>query len=294
MTALLEAFLTRFPVPFIVGAPRSGTTLLRMMLDTHPEMAIPPETGFLPRVLRRNRLPWFSRSTLTQMIVGSEAWRDFHLDEAELARCLEKLDPFNVSDGLRGFYQLYAQRFGKSRWGDKTPNYGLIMRGIRRLLPESRCIHLIRDGRDVACSVRDLWFAPGRDYRLLGQDWARRVECIRRQNRQGAYLEVRLEDLVLNPRKVLQEVCTFIELEFDPVMLEYPAHSAERLQEHEGRSRANGRCLITKAERMDQQRRTTQALDPTRIGSWKSHMNQEAHDRFLEGGGHLLRELGYL
>src|SRR4029434_6926754 len=136
--------------PFIVGVPRSGTTLLRIMLDAHPQLAIPPETGFLSRLVR---LPWLwaaglGRRRLLTIITRAESWPDFHLDAHALAEALDAVKPFTLADGLRAFYRLYAARFNKSLWGDKTPLYGRHAYSIARLLPEARFIHLIRDGRD--------------------------------------------------------------------------------------------------------------------------------------------------
>src|ERR1700749_1142202 len=113
------------PMPFIVGSPRSGTTLLRFMLDAHPELAIPPETGFLtlgPKLKGRgDKL----RERFFQEVVNypksSPNWPDFEIPEGTFRAALAEINPFTVSDGYRAFYRLYAARFGKARWGDKTP-----------------------------------------------------------------------------------------------------------------------------------------------------------------------------
>ena len=71
------------------------------------------------------------------------------------------IEPFSIAAGTRAFYQLYADRFEESRWGDKTPTYGLHLAAIARVLPEARIIHFIRNGRVVALSLRQTWFLPG-------------------------------------------------------------------------------------------------------------------------------------
>ena len=70
------------------------------------------------------------------------------------------IESFDLGEALRAFYGVYAGRFGKWRWGDKTTNYVRQMSLIHDLLPETRFVHIIRDGRDVALSTRDLWFGP--------------------------------------------------------------------------------------------------------------------------------------
>jgi hypothetical protein len=147
-------------VPFVVGVGRCGTTLLRLMLDAHPNIAIPPETHFIPALAD----PGVNESSCEEffrIVTSSPRWADFHLDKALFRSALEKLNPFSQSDGLRCFYSMYADRFGKRCWGDKTPSYSLHMTLIQSLMPEARFIHLIRDGRDVALSYRGLWFGPG-------------------------------------------------------------------------------------------------------------------------------------
>src|SRR5262245_38828142 len=108
------------PMPIIVGAPRSGTTLLRLMLDAHSTLAIPPETGFLPIGFGKTgdlRRSYFEK--VTQYPVDAPAWDDFGLTKDEFWFALRGIEPFQIEDGIRCFYRLYARRLGKSRWGDK-------------------------------------------------------------------------------------------------------------------------------------------------------------------------------
>lgn len=282
-------------VPFIVGAPRSGTTLLRMMLDAHPAIAIPPETGFLLTLLEQSPAPRMTWKDFFTFITQFETWIDFHLSHEAFADRLHRLDPFSLSDGLRCFYQLYAERFAKPRWGDKTPNYGLRLREIGALLPEARFLHLIRDGRDVAASLRDLWFSPSRDFDALARDWSWRVQTIRSQGAHSPfYLEVRYEELLTETEAVLRRICAFLQLDFSDQMLRYYHFSPARLQEHESRIRADGTLVITKEERFAMQRLTTRPPDRSRHGAWRDVMNAEEHELFVQAVGPLLRELHYL
>jgi hypothetical protein len=282
--------------PFIVGVPRSGTTLLRIMLDAHPRLAIPPETGFLSRIVR---LPWLwpagvGRRRLLAIITRAQSWPDFHLDAAALAEALGAVKPFTLADGLRAFYQLYAARFNKPLWGDKTPLYGRHAYAIARLLPEARFIHVIRDGRDVALSLRTMWFAPSRRVDALAGYWARELRRARHQGKRlKYYTEIRYEALVRNPERVLRDVCQFLELEFDARMLSYHENAGARLGEHEGRTRANGTVWLTKAQRQSQQRHTRKPVDVSRIGRWRAELDVADAVAFEHVAGGLLRELGY-
>ena len=110
-----------FPVPFVVGVGRSGTTLLRLMLDAHPELAIPPETHFIPQFIQALRASSaFQRATLTKAIVQDERrrWNDFGLDEADLLPGdAGASSRFNTADALRAFYPLYAEQAGQDALG---------------------------------------------------------------------------------------------------------------------------------------------------------------------------------
>jgi hypothetical protein len=285
-------------MPVVVGAPRSGTTLLRLMLDSHPELAIPPETGFLSAARRlrgsgdglRER---FFR-TVTAFPPQAPAWADFGIAADDFRAALERIEPFTASAGFRAFYRLYAARHGKPRWGDKTPIYCLEIDLIRRVLPEARFVHIIRDGRDVALSLREQWFTPGRDMATLAKYWAR---CVGRARRAGEgradYLEVRFEELVRDPAPVLAGVCRFLELDWDPALLEHHTRARARLGEHTGRSAPDGTPLITREQRLRQQENSARAPDPERIGGWRAAMLPAERAEFERIAGKLLRELGY-
>src|SRR3954469_18823941 len=94
-----------FPAPFIVGVARSGTTLLRLMLDAHPDLAIPPETGFIAELQRRFQSGSPSAAEFADVLTSFVTWPDFHLKRETLAAELDALQPFETSEGLRLFYR---------------------------------------------------------------------------------------------------------------------------------------------------------------------------------------------
>jgi DNA-binding transcriptional ArsR family regulator len=282
------------PFPFIVGAPRSGTTLLRLMLDSHPDLAIPPETGFLPRAARLH-LSLLLRPRLFNLVTRSTpAWSDFHLDRSEFCQALEQIRPFTVSEGIRAFYRLYAQKHGKFRSGDKTPLYALEMPAIRSLLPEAHFIHIIRDGRDVALSLRKTWFTPSKEITALARYWVRIVKTARAQGRNSStYFELRYEDLLTDTEVNLRAICRSLQLDFHPCMLEYWRTAPQRLEEHEGRNRRDGTVVVTRDQRLEQQRLTTYPPQLNRAGGWRQAMSVQEAKAFRDVAGPLLEELGY-
>jgi hypothetical protein len=285
-------------MPVIVGAPRSGTTLLRFMLDSHPELAIPPETGFL--VLgatlkgRRDELREKFFHALVNYPADAPAWLDFGIPKEVFRAALAEIPSFTVAEGFRTFYRLYAARFDKPRWGEKTPLYCKSLDEIRKVLPEARFIHIIRDGRDAALSLRRMWFSPGWEIETQAAYWR---DCVLAARRAGLgrpdYIEVRYESLILETRETLKQICAFIELDYDDQMPRYYTRTPERLKEHQGRTLSDGIPLLTQEQRLSQQWLTTKPPDPARVFSWKLAMNAEESGRFNLVARDLLRELGY-
>ena len=293
------------PMPVVVGAARSGTTLLRLMLDAHPQLAIPPETHFLPDLralqqrsdLKGKENSDARREAFLSVVTASPFWTDFGLDEPTLrAAVTQPKKTFNLADGARRIYELYARAHGKTRWGDKTPPYVWRLREVSALLPEAHFVHIIRDGRDVALSIRGLWFDPAKgNIEDAAAQWLWRI----REARQQAiicphYLEVRYEELLVHPREVLTRVCTFMGLEYDPAMENYHHASGERLRSeiHDQRD-AQGALVATKAQREAIFEKTALPPDPERAGRWRKDMSADDRERFESVAGDLLRELGY-
>jgi hypothetical protein len=283
-------------MPVIVGAPRSGTTLLRFMLDAHPLLAIPPETGFLALADQfggpNARSSFFE--AVTRYPPDAPAWNDFGIPLEAFSAALDRIEPFSAADGFRAMYRLYAARFGKPRWGDKTPMYALHLPVIAACLPEARFVHLIRDGRDVALSLRQTWFSPGTSMAAQAGHWLQFVSAARRDGpTTGRYLEIRYEDLVRDPRRTLEAICAFIDLPYSDEMLAYHHGTRLRLQEHGDRVRVDGTLVVSREGRLRQQAMTMQPPSAARAGVWKTGMTATERQQFEAVAGELLEELGY-
>lgn len=285
------------PMPFIVGVPRSGTTLLRWMLDSHPALAIPPETDFLSRPLGWLRFASPREAlfrTVTRLPFKNGPWQDFGLDAHEFRAELRKIRPFDLGEGFRAFYRLYARNHNKPRYGDKTPLYCRQMARIESLLPEAHFIHIIRDGRDVALSLRPLWFSPGQDMQTLALYWCQLIQQTRAAGQQcRAYMEIRYEQLITDPAPALHSICNFLKLDFDPAMLRYWLRVGDRLKEHKARQGRGGRILVTQQQRWSQQRLTLQPPQPDRVSRWKMEMTPAEQAQFLRYAGVMLETLSY-
>jgi hypothetical protein len=289
-----------FPAPFVVGVGRSGTTLLRLMLDSHPELAIPPETHFVNPMIQASGRLLFNPRAAAKTIVHDERrrWNDFGLTEEDLLARFKQVKPFNTTDAIRAFYDLYASQHGKHRWGDKTPDYIRKMKKLQNLLPEARFIHVIRDGRDAGLSQNSRIVKRGKDpvpAREMARRWRKRIVKSRLDAELVEhYIEVRYEDMITDTEGVLRRVCEFIELDFDPVMLTYYEHAGERLQEMAGALPAKkGRPEREAGERIAAHALTTKPPQADRVAVWKAEMDEGENAEFEVAAGYLLDDLGY-
>jgi hypothetical protein len=289
-----------FPVPFIVGVGRSGTTLLRLMLDSHPDLAIPPETHFINPLIQSSGRLRFTPKVAAKTIVHDERrrWNDFGLSEEDLLASLQRIERFNTTDAIRAFYVAYAEKHGKQRWGDKTPDYIRKMKKLQNVLPEARFIHVIRDGRDAGLSQNVRIVKRGKDPippREMARRWRKRIVKSRLDSEEVEhYIEVRYEDMITDTEGVLRRVCEHVELDFDPVMLTYYERAEERLQEMAGALPAKkGRPEREAGERIAAHALTTKPPQEDRVAVWKTEMSEAENAEFEEAAGYLLDDLGY-
>ena len=262
----------------VLGVRRSGTTLLRVMLDRNAELAVPDESYFVPQLAHRHR-----------GTVDLEAFVD---DLRRLPTLVEwQLSPDDVAERLRrgmttgaaiaAVFEAYAAGRGKPRWGDKTPLYMQHLPLLERLFPGARFVHLVRDGRDAALSflavpagiMTEGWGYP-RDTAGFACQWATEVRDARALGGRvaGRYLEVRYEELVADPAAELERICTFAGLRYEEAMLGYVGDTDSARKEHQQRLN-----------------------EPPRVGvrDWRTEMSPGDRADFERVAGDLLADLGY-
>jgi hypothetical protein len=194
-------------------------------------------------------------------------------------------------------WELYGRRQSKPIVGDKSPGYVKFLPVIQRVLPGIRVIHIIRDGRDCFASQMHSRFSlfskairsPG----MQASEWCGAVEAGRHFGPLlDAYLEVRYEQLVLDPHRVLQEICSFIGVPYEAGMVSYHTRAEARLRELGDRLVEGGRRQTGKARR-EAFALTRLAPDETRIGRWRETLFPEAVHEYEKIAGGLLTALGY-
>lgn len=268
---------------FVLGCGRSGTTLLRLMLNSHPHIAIPGETWYFPEVHADRAIisswpdaEW--RDRLTRRLVGLTVFPELGVSASDLREELESISRDEWPSVVSSVNLAFARSEGKPRWGDKTPGYVRCLPLIKSLFPDATILHVIRDGRDVVLSFLEQPFGPkgileGADY------WRADVERGQRDGRRffgSSYHEVRYELLVSDPPRVLAEVCNAIGEPYDAAMLEY--HDSAHRYLNDGQQ---------------WHERTKSAPNRGRVERWRKEMKTADEALFELAAGPLLRRLGY-
>ena len=268
---------------FILGSPRSGTTLFSLMLKQQSEIAIPYESHFIVPIVnkwRETSSAQFAsvRLQILQEILASRYVREWHPPINQKQIDLESCD--NLATLIDNVFMTYAHNEKKQRWADKTPGYLTHADTLIHLFPNSKFIHLVRDGRDASLSLLRTHFGPNNFLSAI-QNWDRNVRIARKMlamlgSKQR--MELRYEDLVSEPQINLKTVCDFLEIEFQPEMLENFREDVE--------SRVGDRVHSHHSNLL-------QPLNASSCYRWKHELGKADQHIAWNVAGNLLTELGY-
>jgi hypothetical protein len=274
------------PFVFIVGAPRSGTTLLRRLVDAHPDIAITRETHWITKPLEGEDAVSPDAPVTPELLARLRAHPKFtrtEVDASELDRMLLRAAPVSYAELVTRIFDLYGEVHGKGLVGDKVPDYVRHIPLLHRLWPAAKFVHLIRDGRDVSLSMltRERFarrFATWEEDPIstAALSWEQLVRLGREAGGElppDRYYELRYESLVAAPAGECRKLCEFLGVPYDERILRF----------HEGRTRE------------DPGRDSKSAWRPITPGvrSWRTEMGDAEVERFEAAAGELLGELGY-
>ena len=266
---------------FVVGAQRSGTTMLRLMLNNHPRLVVPFESGFIPVFFRKlGEYGDLSESSnakrLLDDICGFQKVERGGLVPDPSAVLSHPIASYR--DLVDAIFTEYARRKGKPRWGDKTPAYITEVETLWQIFPDCKLIHVVRDGRDVALSLGGIDWGT-RHIPRVAEDWrwktllAHKVGTVLGDR----FLEVRFEDVIHDPESALRRICTFLGESFDPAVLTY-SESAENEMP---------------ADSLQWHKKSTSPPDPTKVYEWKHRMPVADRILFEDVAGDALELFGY-
>jgi hypothetical protein len=249
---------------FVIGSPRSGTTLLRLILDSHPRISCGEETHFLrdlEAIVGRN---W-------ELVATYGLSREWWIE--------------HIGALYADFQAQVLERSGAARWAEKDPTYTLHLPFIEELFPDALFVHLLRDGHDVVASFKDRWgYASAA--RAARTEWARYVTAARdlaQRTPPERFLELRYEELVEEPEVQTRRLFDFLGEEWDPAVIDFdPAghRATERYRRFTAGRRKDGGDDAT--------------IYRSRVGAGGKSLDPLLRTLLRRYNGDLLRELGYL
>lgn len=194
---------------FVVGGMRSGTTLLRLILDSHPSISIGSETGFMGAAAAVKKIPGWRNGAEWYGRIG---WSEDELDE-------------RLRDFFGGMFQRHAEQQGKVRWGEKTPFHTMHMPAMAEIFPDAVFIGLVRHPGGAVSSLKQsfhysveaaarYWSETNATLTTSGADLGDR------------FVLCRYEDLVATPEPVTRALMTWLGEEWTPALVEH--HKAQR------------------------------------------------------------------
>jgi hypothetical protein len=280
------------PFVFIVGCARSGTTLLRRIVDAHPQVAITQETHWIPDYYEK-RTGLTPEGLVTPQLVSElldhPRFRKLWLGREDLERLLGAGKDVSYADFVTGIFDLYGRGRGggKALVGNKTPRYVRNLGTLHALWPRAKFIHLIRDGRDVCLSAinwKEKAATLAERYTTWGEHpvttaatwWKWNVRLGREAGQglgPGLYYEMRYEALVDRPKDECARLCAFLGVPYAEAMLHF----------HEGRTRDEPGLDAKKS------------WQPITAGlrDWRTKLSADDQERFEAAAGDLLGALGY-
>lgn len=286
------------PPIFIIGSPRSGTTLLRLMVTCHQNIVVPPECGFAVWWYTKYKV-WTSpdNSQLAPFVadvMASKKIETWKLNPEKLLEFFCERVPKNYATAVSAVYEFYGRSLGRtfSRWGDKNNFYISHITTLNEMFPECHFVQIVRDGRDVACSYRELHrraihspYAPSLPFDIaeIAEQWRDNLETTAGQLDllpSERVHHVRFEDLVRDPESTLRRLCHALGEAFDPRMLEY--------------SKLNQQQKLEPSEFLQWKERTLSPPDLDAVGRFRSELNGPEIKAFEEIAGPVLRRNAYI
>ena len=278
------------PFVFVVGCPRSGTTLLQRLLDAHPELAITDETFWIPYFFKKG-IGLTSTGMVTEELISRLfSYYKFYrmrVTPEELRNLLAREEQVSYTQFVSAIFDRYGEFHSKPLVGDKTPDYVRNIATLHQFWPKAKFIHLLRDGRDVCLSAIN-WRRKAARFASLYSTWEKEpvataavwwqwhVRLGREVGRTlppDRYYEMRYESLVAQPAEECRKLCTFLGLGFADSMLSF----------HEGRARVDSGQDAKNA---------WLAITPG-LRDWRTQMPPQDCERFEAVAGSLLDELHY-
>ncbi|GJQ57455.1 MAG: sulfotransferase [Candidatus Scalindua sp. AMX11] len=236
----------RFRGPlFVIGMPRSGTKLLRDLLNQNPKIGIPiAESNFIPIMIKRyGNPPQLENATDFQLFYEEYTKTSFFwwMKEFDCVMSKEFLEKNADKKSWASIFEVilrYHVMSGRDKdfiWGDKTPSYLYHIDLLKDLYPKAKFLHILRDPRDCCISAQKAW---GTNLFSFADSWHRGVEAAQTSGRPlgDSYMEIYYESLIGDPEKTLTGICEFLGCEFTSAMMQL-GRDTENLGDAKGQTK---------------------------------------------------------
>jgi len=285
---------------FVIGNPRSGTSLLRLILTCHTQILIPPECGFV--VWLKDKYSDWNKNDLVNIekiecfisdLKSSKKFDTWNIDSNQLKKSIFIKKPLTYPALCSIVYEEYGVQQGKSFsiWGDKNNFHTNYLSELLALFGKARFLQIIRDGRDVASSYKQVMsensnspYAPNLNTNIIeiANEWVRNIEkfeffsgfCPKAQ-----LMTVRYEDLVNSPELTVKSICNWLNFNYEEAMLDF--------------FKINIKEQLEPKLTMDWKRRTMTPVSNSTVGRFKSNLSAVEIIKFEEISKTFLLKYGY-
>jgi hypothetical protein len=218
------------PFFFIIGRPRSGTTLLQTLFEAHPNVAIPPEAPILKQCYYRfNKVELWKKEQLKQLVdflFYDAKFKKWNISKDELLNSfLNYPDTLTFGIIIKIIYCHYISVFPKDGiqiFGDKNPRYSRDPEEIIKIIPNAKIVHVVRDYRDHILSMKRVKLLYS-NLPLISDVWRKSQKKIFALSEKypDSIISFKYEDFVKEPEQHLKMICSFLNIDYVPSVLNY-------------------------------------------------------------------------
>ena len=269
---------------FILGNPRSGTSLFRIILNNHPEIVAPPECGFAQWWLKKYgnwKLSDLKSERLDQFLIDlfkSKKFETWKLTSKVVKNIILKNKPSSYSELVSCVYLSYSENPDAIRVViDKNNYYINHIMELDQIWPMAKYLHLVRDGRDVACSYLEMsTLKSNSNYKPtlsssideIAREWVINNKIISSLDNGNNYELIKYENLINYTSQSLKNICEFLDIEYSERMLDYYKNNDSKKSEP--------------TETLDWKMRTREKPDNSRISRYKEFLTEAQIKIFSE------------
>lgn len=285
---------------FIIGSPRSGTSLLRLIMTSHTQVLIPPECGFITW-LHNKYGSWCSSDSNDSIrlecflddLFECKKMDTWMMNREDVKKQILINHPSTYSELCSIIYLSYAISTERDfqLWGDKNNFYLNHLDELHSLYDNARFLHIVRDGRDVACSYREVMsgktdspYAPKLETNIsdISIEWSNnvlKIDSFMTKLPIDRAMTIKYEDLVSDPENIINSVCRWLSIPFEASMINYYKENKSKKLEPE----------MT----LDWKKRTLEPISNATVGRHARLLTSEDQYKFKELANIALKRFNY-